>query len=148
MPLLNPKFWQRWKRKYALSRLHQKNNAVIQKDKRSVAILGDKRADAILEEKRSVAVLKEKRTVAVLKEKRTVPEHVQEARKKYTRIRKTLMEALKGEEGKTIPQLAEITGLDPSETTYYLMTLLKFGDVAVEGVDDMDEYYLYKLKNA
>ena len=50
------------------------------------------------------------------------------------------------EEGKTIPQIAEATELSSPETTYYLMTLLKFGDVEVEGIDDMDEYYIYKLK--
>jgi hypothetical protein len=26
------------------------------------------------------------------------------------------------------------------------MTLQKFGEVTVEGIDDMDEYYIYKLK--
>jgi hypothetical protein len=91
---------------------------------------------------------KKPKTVSILKEKRTVPEKVQEERKKYIRIRKTLMENLKGvDEGKTIPQLAESTGIEASETLYYMMTLLKFGDVVVAGVDDMEEYYFYKLKN-
>ena len=84
------------------------------------------------------------KTINIIRETRTVPAHVQEGRKKYVRIRKAIMEALK-EEGKTIPQIAEATQLPLAETTYYLMTLLKFGDVEVEGIDDMDEYYIYKL---
>lgn len=85
------------------------------------------------------------KTINILKETRTVPAHVLEGRKKYVRIRKAILEALK-EEGKTIPQIAEATELSSPETTYYLMTLLKFGDVEVEGIDDVDEYYIYKLK--
>jgi len=85
------------------------------------------------------------KTINILKETRKVPAHVLEGRKKYVRIRKALLEALK-DEGKTIPQIAKATELPLPEVTYYLMTLLKFGDVEVEGVDDMDEYYIYKLK--
>ncbi|SDB93192.1 helix-turn-helix domain-containing protein [Williamwhitmania taraxaci] len=84
------------------------------------------------------------KTINILKETRKVPAHVLEGRKKYVRIRKAILESLK-EEGKTIPQIAEATQLPLSETTYYLMTLHKFGEVAVEGIDDMDEYYIYKL---
>jgi predicted Rossmann fold nucleotide-binding protein DprA/Smf involved in DNA uptake len=89
---------------------------------------------------------KKQRTVNILKEKRHVPDHVNEERKKYIRIRRTLLEALK-EEGRTIPQLSKATGLSLPDTTYYLMALQKFGDVCVESIDDMDEYYIYKLKN-
>jgi len=85
------------------------------------------------------------RTVNILKKTRKVSEHVNEERKKYVQIRKTLREALK-EESKSIPQLAADTNLPLPEVTYYLMTLLKFGEVAVDGIDDMDEYYFYKLK--
>ena len=85
------------------------------------------------------------KTINILKETRKVPAHVLEGRKKYVRIRKAILEALK-EEGKTIPQIAEAAELPLAETTYYLMTLHKFGEVVVEGIDDMDEYYIYKLK--
>jgi len=84
------------------------------------------------------------RTVSILKETRKVPEHVNDERKKYVQIRKTLREALK-EESKSIPQLAAATQLSLPDVTYYLMTMLKFGDVTVDGIDDMDEYYFYKL---
>lgn len=85
------------------------------------------------------------KTINIIKETRKVPAHVTEGRKKYVQIRKAILEALKTE-GKTIPQIAKVTQLPSSEITYYLMTLLKFGDVAVEGLDDMDEYFIYKLK--
>ena len=32
------------------------------------------------------------------------------------------------------------------EVVYYLMSLLKYGFVETVGLDDMDEYYIYKLK--
>ena len=89
---------------------------------------------------------KKTRTVNILKQTRTIPAHVNEERKKYIKIRKTILESLK-EEGKTIPQIAADTQLAIAETTYYLMTLQKFGEVEVEGIDDMDEYYIYKLKD-
>lgn len=85
------------------------------------------------------------KTINIIKEIRKVPAHVTEGRKKYSRIRKAILEALK-DEAKTIPQIAKIITLPLDQTTYYLMALLKFGDVAVEGIDDMDEYYFYKLK--
>jgi len=88
---------------------------------------------------------KKTKTVNILKEKRKVPAHVAEGRKKYVQIRKAILEALK-EDGKTIPQIAMATQLPSSEITYYLMTLQKFGEVTVEGIDDMDEYYIYQLK--
>jgi hypothetical protein len=85
------------------------------------------------------------KTINIIKETRKIPAHVTENRKKYVKIRKAILDTLK-DEGKTIPQIAEITKIPMSETTWYLMSLLKFGDIAVEGVDDMDEYYIYKLK--
>lgn len=91
---------------------------------------------------------KKQRTVALLKEKRAIPQQALDARKKFAGIRKILLDALKGEEPKSIPQLAEATGLESSMVTYYLMTLLKFGEVEVDSIDDSDEYYLYKLKKA
>jgi hypothetical protein len=87
---------------------------------------------------------KKERTVTILKETRKVSEQVDAERKKYIQTRKTLREALK-DQSKTIPELAVATQLPLPEVTYYLMTMLKFGDVAVDGIDDMDEYYFYKL---
>jgi len=85
------------------------------------------------------------KTINAIKEIRKVSARVIEGRKKYVHIRKAILEALKTE-GKTIPQIASETNLSGAETTYYLMTMQKFGEVSVEGIDDMDEYYIYKLK--
>lgn len=88
---------------------------------------------------------KKTRTIDIIKQKRSVSKNVTEGRKKYVQTRKAIIETLK-EEGKTIPQIATDTKLPLAETTYYLMTLQKFGEITVEGIDDMDEYYIYKLK--
>jgi hypothetical protein len=87
------------------------------------------------------------KTINIIRETRKVPAHVTEGRKKYVQVRKAILEALKTE-GKTIPQIAAGANLPMAETTYYLMALQKFGEVTVEGIDDMDEYYIYKLKPA
>jgi len=46
----------------------------------------------------------------------------------------------------TIPELAAKTGLPLEIVTYNLMTLRKYGDVITGELDDMDEYFYYKLK--
>ncbi len=94
-------------------------------------------------ETKSKTILKTK-TINIIKELRTVPDHITEGRKKFSKIRKAMLASLK-EEPKTIPQLAVALSLTLPETTYYLMSLQKFGDVTAEGIDDMDEYYIYKL---
>ena len=85
------------------------------------------------------------KTINIIKETRKVSAQVSENRKKYVQIRKAILEALK-DEGKTIPQIAEAIKRPLPEITYYLMSLLKFGDIAVEGIDELDEYFIYKLK--
>ena len=47
----------------------------------------------------------------------------------------------------TIPELAEKLDMRSSEVVYYLMSMLKYGDIETVGLDDMDEYYIYKLKD-
>jgi predicted Rossmann fold nucleotide-binding protein DprA/Smf involved in DNA uptake len=88
---------------------------------------------------------KKPRTIDIIKQKRKVPESVTEGRKKYNSMKKAILEALK-DEAKTIPQIASETKISLPETTYYLMALQKFGEVSVQGLDDMDEYYFYELK--
>lgn len=85
------------------------------------------------------------KTFKYLREKREIPEEVKENLKNYTRIRKSITDALK--EGElTIGQLSEKTGMARNEVVYYLMTLVKYGQVETGAIDDMDEYYTYKLK--
>ena len=50
------------------------------------------------------------------------------------------------EEAKTIPQISEELGFKSTEVTYDVMTMNKYGVLQAEGMDDMDEYFLYKAK--
>jgi hypothetical protein len=88
---------------------------------------------------------KKERTIDIIKQKRQVSDEVIERRKKYNTFKKAIKDALKGEP-KTIPQIAADIQMPVHETTYYLMAMQKFGDVVVDSIDDMDEYYFYKLK--
>ena len=87
---------------------------------------------------------KKKKTITFMKEKRTVPNEVKEKSKKFIRMRKAIKASLK-EGPKTIPQLVEETNLPTDVLTYYVMSLQKFGDIAVGDLDEDDEYYFYEL---
>ncbi len=86
------------------------------------------------------------KTIDIIKEKRAVPVAVKDRVKEYNRIKKIILGALK-EGPKTIPQIAQESGLSQDTTTYNLMTLRKFGAIETDEIDDMDEYYSYKLVN-
>lgn len=85
------------------------------------------------------------KTIEIIKQKRTVPIAVTEGRKKYNGYRKAIRGALKNEPA-TIPQIAAKINLPLSETAYYVMAMQKFGEIVADNLDDMDEYYFYKLK--
>jgi DNA-directed RNA polymerase specialized sigma subunit len=84
------------------------------------------------------------KTFKYLREKREVTQQAKENLKQFTRIRKELVESLK-EKDMTIDELTVKTGMPKHEVVYYLMTLIKYGYVKVGDIDDMDEYYTYKL---
>lgn len=84
------------------------------------------------------------KTIDTIKEKREVSEELKSRVKEFGKINRTILTALK-EKDKTIPQIAEETKLEPHRVTYHLMTLLKYGKIVAGDVDDMDEYYYYKL---
>lgn len=88
---------------------------------------------------------KKERTIDIIKQKRQVSDEVIERRKKYNTFKKAIKDTLKGAP-KTIPQIAADIQMPVHETTYYLMAMQKFGDVVVDSIDGMDEYYFYKLK--
>lgn len=46
----------------------------------------------------------------------------------------------------TIPELVKALGRPSELLTYHLMTMNKYGIVDAQGIDDNDEYYLYKMK--
>jgi hypothetical protein len=85
------------------------------------------------------------KTIDHIKEKRTVSEAVKEKRKETNRIDKLILKALESGE-KTIPQIARETELPEDVVTYNLMTLRKYGKLETGEIDDMDEYFSYKLK--
>ena len=86
------------------------------------------------------------KTAKYLKEKRAVPKEVTEQLKYFTKIKKSILSALKTE-NKTIPQLTQELNIPGDEVMYQLMSLLKYGLVETGEIDDMDEYFQYKLKN-
>ncbi|MCF6184021.1 MAG: winged helix-turn-helix domain-containing protein [Bacteroidales bacterium] len=87
-----------------------------------------------------------KKTVLILKEKRQVPQKVKDNLKYFVKIKKEILKALKDKK-MTVPELSEVINKPKDEILYYLMSLLKYGFVEVDGIDDMDEYFYYKLKD-
>lgn len=84
-----------------------------------------------------------KQTFKVMKEKREVPGRVRAGVKEYNRLKKKIKGAIR-DVPKSIPQIAAETGLPGETVVFYLMTLMKYGEVEVDRLDDMDEYYFYK----
>ncbi len=86
-----------------------------------------------------------KKTVLIMKEKRQVPQAVKDNLKFFVRTKKEILKALKDKK-KTVPDLSEELNMPKDKVLYFLMSLLKYGFVEVDGIDDMDEYFYYKLK--
>jgi len=85
------------------------------------------------------------KTFKYLREKREVSDAAKENLKNFTRIKKAILDALK-ENDLTVDQLTQKVKLPKHEVFYYLMTLAKYGFVETGAIDDMDEYFYYKLK--
>lgn len=85
------------------------------------------------------------KTAKYLKEKRPVDKAVTENLRSFTRIKKKVLTSLKEGE-KTIPVLAKELDMPAHELMYYLMSLLKYGVIETGEIDDMDEYFNYKIK--
>ncbi len=88
--------------------------------------------------------MKKERTIDVIKKERKVPEEVRENLKKFNRIKKKILEALQ-EGPRTVPEIASAVGLSTPDTLWYLMTLLKYGEVKTGEPDEMEEYFTYQL---
>ncbi|WP_372751444.1 winged helix-turn-helix domain-containing protein [Labilibaculum sp.] len=86
------------------------------------------------------------KTAKYRKEKNPVAKEVMENLKYFTKTKKRLMDALKDGD-KTVPQLAEALSIPADEILYQIMSLLKYGFVETGKIDDMDEYFYYKIKN-
>lgn len=85
------------------------------------------------------------KTAKWLRDQQGVPERVKEQLKEYTANKRTVLAALK-EGPLSIEQVSQKTGMALSDVVFYMMTLQKYGDVIVDEIDDMDEYFTYKLK--
>ena len=85
------------------------------------------------------------KTFKYLREKREVPQEVKDQLKEFNRIKKEILAALK-ESDSTIEQLSQKLNMPKHDVVYYLMSLIKYGKVETGEVDDMDEYFTYKLK--
>jgi DNA-directed RNA polymerase specialized sigma subunit len=85
------------------------------------------------------------KTFKYLREKRKVSQAAKDNLKQFTRIKKEILDSLKEKE-MTIDELTQKLGIPKHEVVYYLMTLVKYGAVQTGSIDDMDEYYSYKLK--
>ena len=84
-----------------------------------------------------------KATINEIKKLRQVPAEGRARLKGYGSVKKTILKALETEP-KSIPEISAGTGLDQEVVTYHLMTMLKFNELEVDSLDDMDEYYSYR----
>jgi predicted transcriptional regulator len=85
------------------------------------------------------------KTYKYLREKREVSQAAKDKMKQFSKIRKIILDSLK--EGElTIDQLTQKANLPKDEVVFYLMSLIKYGSVQTGALDDMDEYFTYKLK--
>jgi len=85
------------------------------------------------------------KTFKYLREKREVSQKAKDNLKEFIKIKKEIIDALK-EQDMTIDELTTKLGRPKHEVVFYLMTLVKYGNVQTGSIDDMDEYYTYKLK--
>jgi len=58
--------------------------------------------------------------------------------------RKAISRAMQGAP-KSVPQIAEASGIPAHEVLYYVAAMKKYGDVVEAGLDENYEYYLYRL---
>ncbi len=84
-----------------------------------------------------------KATINEIKKLRQVSDEVKASLKEYNRIKKMILKAIEAGP-KSIPEISAESGLDQEVVTYHLMTMVKFKDVEVDSLDDMDEYYSYR----
>jgi len=85
------------------------------------------------------------KTYKNLREKREVSQGAKDKMKQFSKIKKLIIDAL--QEGElTIDELTQKVNLPKDEVVFYLMSLIKYGLVEKGDIDDMDEYFTYKLK--
>ena len=85
------------------------------------------------------------KTAKYLRDKQGVSEQAKNNLKEFNRIKKMLLAAL-AEKEMTLKELSEATQLPLADVMFNVTSLIKYGEVAVGEIDDMDEYYTYKIK--
>jgi len=94
---------------------------------------------------KKVMEIEKGKTAKYLREKLGgIPEQAKENLKEFNGIKKLMLEALTNED-LTVKQMTEKLNMPSDEVVYYLMSLVKYGFVKTGDIDDMDEYYTYKL---
>ena len=84
------------------------------------------------------------KTAKYLREKQGVPPKAIAQQKEFQRVKRLITKAL--EDGAlSVDTLATKIDMSYSDTLYHLMSLVKYGFVQIGEIDDMDEYYTYKL---
>ena len=64
--------------------------------------------------------------------------------KEQQTTRKAISRAIQGGP-KSVPQIAEATGIPAHEVLWYVAAMKKYGQIKEEGLDEDYEYYLYSL---
>ncbi len=85
------------------------------------------------------------KTYKYLRDKREVTQVTKDNMKQFSKIKKSILDALKESE-LTIEQLTQKLNMPKNEVVFYIMSLVKYGFVQTGTIDDMDEYFSYKLK--
>jgi len=73
-----------------------------------------------------------------------IPEQAKENLKEFNRIKKLILGALENGD-LTVKQMTDKLNMPSDVVVFYLMSLVKYGFVKTGDIDDMDEYYTYKL---
>jgi hypothetical protein len=87
----------------------------------------------------------DRKTIEIIKQKWIIPDAVKQHHKDYLQLRKQIRQVLK-EEPETIPGIAKKTGIPSDQVLFVVMTMRKYNEVETGELDDLDEYYFYKLK--
>ena len=87
------------------------------------------------------------KTIQYIKNKRTATQKSRDQMKANNKIKKDILKKKKKGDEMTIPEISKKLDLPAHTVVYYLMSLLKYGFVVATRLDDMDEYYYYKLKS-
>jgi predicted ArsR family transcriptional regulator len=85
------------------------------------------------------------KTYKYLREQREISQSAKDKMKQFSKIKKTILDELR-ESDLTIDQLAKKMDIPKDKVVFYLMSLIKYGLVEKGEMDDMDEFFTYKLK--